>query len=306
MVYRYTSVKTVIAKVLADLDIQEENFRLADCLEWISEALEKIGSFPQFIIRTTGRDDLPLLELSNYQTELPFDFHTPIQLSYSSSTDGPFYPMRCATGSFEHNPVINDNSTLNSNIEDTLPTTSLVVLAMQLYDLSYAGALALVNTDLEKKTYLSSLLSTSSSTVSTTEATTDYIYVIRGGYIKTNTETGYIMLSYQAIPTDLEGYPLIPDTVSFREALYWYVNMKLTYPKWKSGQVRDAIYYDARRSWNYYCKQAFGDATMPDRGQLEAIKSSWLRLIPNVHEIDTDFSNLGERQAVYTHSTPDS
>jgi len=110
-------------------------------------------------------------------------------------------------------------------------------------------------------------------------------------------------MSYQAIPTDLEGYPLIPDKASFREALYWYVTMKLLYPQWKLGQVRDMVYFDARRSWNYYCKQAYGDAMIPDRGQLEAIKNSWLRLIPNVHENDTNFSHLGEQQVVYTHST---
>jgi hypothetical protein len=111
------------------------------------------------------------------------------------------------------------------------------------------------------------------------------------------------MLTYQAIPTDTEGYPLIPDTASFKEAIYWYINMKLLYPEWKQGKVRDIVYSDAKRSWAYFCKQAYGDAMLPDRPQLESFKNSWLRLIPNIHEQDTDFAHLGQQQIVYNHST---
>jgi hypothetical protein len=300
MLYKYTSAKTVIAKIITDLDLPEENLLISDILEWISEGLEKIGAFPQFITRVTGRDDLPLLELSNFQTELPYDFHSLIQVSYSNSINGPFYPMRYGTGSFESNPELSSTSTTNS----VIPENSVVTLAMQLYTLSYEDALLRINTDASTRSILESLLESKTQTsIGSGYSTTDCIYTIRGGYIKTNIETGYILLSYLAIPTDTEGYPLIPDTVSFRDALYWYVNMKLLYPQWKSGQVRDAVYYDARRSWNYYCKQAYGDAMMPDRGQLESIKNSWLRLIPNINEIDTDFSHLGEQQIVYNHST---
>ena len=53
------------------------------------------------------------------------------------------------------------------------------------------------------------------------------------------------MLSYQAVPVDSDGYPMIPDNESFEEAIYWYINMKLTYPDWKMGRV-DAVYYDTR------------------------------------------------------------
>ena len=303
MVYKYCSVKTVIAKVIADLDLPEENFRVADALEWASEALEAIGAFPQFIIRTTGRDNLPLLELINYQAELPYDFHSLIQVSYSNTLTGSFYPMRYATGSFESNPI-DYFDTIESGTGNLVTDASIVNLAMQLYDLTYEEALSKINTEPGTKATLSSLLeSRTTSTIDTGYSTTDYVYTVRGGYIKTNVDTGYLMVSYQAIPTDIEGYPLIPDTFSFRTALYWYINMKLLYPQWKTGQVRDAVYRDARSSWNYYCKQAYGDAMMPDRGQLESIKNNWLRLIPNIGEMDTDFSHVGEQQTVYTHST---
>ena len=303
MVYKFVSLKSIIAKVISDNDIQEENVRIADMLEWASEALESIGAFPQFIIKTTGRDDLPLLQLVNYQAELPYDFHSLIQVSYSTSSNGPFSPMRYGTGAFDHNPAIQEE-TESSNLGGIASTSDIITVCMQLFNISYAEAVEKIRTEDLTKSILLSLLEAKTNPASGSESfTTDPIYVIRGGYIKTNVEDGYLMVSYQAIPTDIEGYPLIPDTAAFRTALYWYINMKLLYPQWKNGQVRDAVYIDARRSWNYFCKQAYGDAMMPDRGQLESIKNSWLRLIPNINEQDTDFSHLGEQQVVYTHST---
>ena len=46
MIYKLTSVKSVIAKVFTDLDLQEETHRVSDMIEWAGEALEKIGAFP--------------------------------------------------------------------------------------------------------------------------------------------------------------------------------------------------------------------------------------------------------------------
>ncbi len=301
MVYKLESAKRVVAKVLTDLDLQEENIRISDILQYIGEGLLKIGAFPQFLIRTTGREDLPFIELSNYQAELPYDFHSIIQVSYGTTVNGPFYPMRYATGSYEHNPV--GSTTTDTGVEDITATSNLVTLCMQLYDLTYDQALIKLNTEPNTRSILNSLLTTTSSTTSGPTSTEDFIYTIRGGYIKTNQGTGFIQLSYQAIPTDLEGYPLIPDNESYIEALYWYCVMKLYYPKWVTGSIRDAVYYDARRSWNYYRKQAYGEAMMPDRGQLESIKNSWLRLIPNVNEFDNSFSTNGQQELIYNHAT---
>ena len=75
MLYKNTSVKKVIAKVLTDNDVQEGDHRISDMIEWAGEALEKVGVFPSFINKITGKDDNPILVLSNYQTKLPNDFH---------------------------------------------------------------------------------------------------------------------------------------------------------------------------------------------------------------------------------------
>jgi len=62
-------------------------------------------------------------------------------------------------------------------------------------------------------------------------------YFIKPGWIVTNKSKGYIKLVYKAIATDERGYPLIPDLTSYQEAIYWYVVMKLSFPKWLNGKL---------------------------------------------------------------------
>ena len=261
MIYKNTSIKTVISKVMTDLDMQEESHRIADMIEWISEGLEKIGAFPQFEVKVAGKDGLPALKVTDYRAALPMGMHSIIQVAYSTAEDGPFYNMRHSTGSFEAVPF-------TTKTLDTDPVT---------YEKVDDRALS-------------------------TSFTSDLIYSISPGYITTNQKSGYIMLSYNSIPLDEDGYPLIPDHISFIDALYWYVLVKLYYPMWKRGQIRDAVYYDARRSWNFYCKQAYGTAMMPDAGMLESIKNTWLRLVPDINSGNTFHSTLGEQQKIYIHN----
>lgn len=296
MLYRNTSVKKVIAKVFADLNLQEGEHRISDFIEWAGEALIKIGAFPSFINKVTGKDDVPPLIISDYTAKLPHDFYNLIQVVYSENQNGPYYPMRYATTSFSYK---GGSSSTTASASDS----DIVTLAMSLYDLTYEQALSKINTEPETKEMLTAMLTTSKSAKSgeNIDTTTDYTYIINSGYIRTNVKSGYLMLAYQAIPIDSEGYPLIPDNESFREAIYWYIVMKLTYPEWRAGKVRDVVYYDTRRSWNYYSKQAYGNAMMPNKDQIESIKNAWLRLIPNIKEHDTGFSTLGERQIVYNN-----
>jgi len=306
MIYKTTSIKRVIAKVLTDLNLPEGDHRLSDLVEWSGEALEKIGAFPSFTNKVTGKDGTPLLELVNYSVKLPCDFHNLIQVTYSTSQAGPFYPMRYGTGNFDNgNPTVTADAS-TSTTSTVASTSDLVILAMSLYDLEYEDALAKINAEPATRSKLTAILNLQtpalSSNTSPLATTEDITYVITPGYIKTNIETGYIMLAYQAIPTDNEGYPMIPDDAGFIEAIYWYIVMKLYYPQWVAGQIRDAVYFDARRSWNYYCKQAYGDALMPNTDLLESIKNSWLRLVPEIHEHSSGFSTLGQAQTYYNHN----
>jgi hypothetical protein len=300
MVYKLVSVKTVIAKVFADLNLTEGDHRVLDMITWSGESLAKIGAFPSLISRVTGKDNIPIISFSNYQAKLPADLHNLIQVAYSASEDGPFYPMVYGTGSFDAGSVLNTELATSEILAENNVTSDIVNLAMDLYSETYAVALARLNGDPAIRSLLTGLLtSTTPGIESITSYTTNYTYVIVGNYIKMNVSSGYLMMAYQAIPTDKDGYPLIPDNESFLEAIYWYINMKLMYPEWREGRVRDAVYYDARRSWNYYRKQAYGEAMMPNADQLESLKNTWLRLVPNIDEHATFYSTLSDQEIIF-------
>jgi len=112
---------------------------------------------------------------------------------------------------------------------------------------------------------------------------------------------GYLKLSYQATTTDSRGYPLVPDLESFREAIYWYVVMKLKYPEYLSGKMNINIYYDVRRSWNFYRQQAYGEAMMPNEDQMTSIKNEWLKLYPEIDEENAYDSNIGREQKLWNN-----
>jgi len=263
MIYNLVSCKKVLAKVFSDLDLQEGTHRVSDMLEWLGEGLKKIGSFPQMVTKVTGKEETPLLLMEDYQAKLPVDLYSINQVSYSVNIQGPFYPMRASSGSYSNNHVVTTQYGTNSQ----------------------------------------STPSTVPSGESNTIFSVDYQYSINGGYIKTNIRDGYLLISYQAIPTDTDGYPLVPDDESFFEALYWYINMKLMYPKWVAGQIRDAVYYDAKSSWNYYRKQAYGNAMMPNGDQLETIKNVWIRLIPEINADKSFYSTIGEQEFIYNKNS---
>ena len=145
-------------------------------LTWCGEAIEKIGYFANLDTKVTGKDSLPLLQVSNYQAALPTGLHTIIQVAYSETESGPFYPMRYGTGSFDYNKGTTVATTVNN--VTTYSTTEEV------------GA-------------------------RTTGYNVDLSYVVTPGYIKLNKQTGYLTIAYTAIPMDEDGYPLVPDDMSY-------------------------------------------------------------------------------------------
>ena len=100
-------------------------------------------------------------------------------------------------------------------------------------------------------------------------------YSTKPGYITVNVPCGWVKISYHAIPTDEDSMPMIPDIPSYFEAIFWYVAMKMSYPKYLKGQLNQNIYYDMRNSWNFYRRQAYAEAMMPTVDELETIKNVW-------------------------------
>ena len=120
-------------------------------------------------------------------------------------------------------------------------------------------------------------------------------YVIENGYVKTSFQTGEICIAYKAFPTDDDCYPLVPDDISYKEAMFWYIYKKLLLGGYdKPSNKIDYVF--AEQMWLKYCTQARNAANFPDIDRYTSFMNQWVRLIPSLNHHETDFGNLGERE----------
>lgn len=275
MVYKMITSKSIIAKVIADLGLEEDKIKISDIREWIGEAVQKIGSVNQ------KHRKVVVLELKGYQCKLPCDLESIDLVAYSSNKDS-WQLMKRTTGSF--------------GVEDK------VDINKQVYDLGQSKIVQEENGDnILSESGSTRLLGTYTQRVTSKQRNDLIQYDIKPGYIISNVKDGYIKLSYFAEYTDDEGMPLIPDLVSYSEAIYWYIAMKLLYIEYFTGRKPQHLYYDAKRSWNFYRQQAYAESLMPDTNEIENIKNTWHTLVPERDSIDSFFYNMSDEQIIYNH-----
>lgn len=270
------SSKAVLAKIIADLDLKEDEIRITDVREWIGEAMEKIGAVQQLEHKVAN------IQVVDYQAKLPCDLYRLNQVAFSFENGCGWLPMRKVTNSFgvykkcgECNPkmLIKDNA--------------LIPLVKNIFDVNTdKEAIDILNEDVNVKQTLSAF-------------NTSLQYSTKPGYITVNVPCGWLKISYHAIITDEDSMPMIPDIPSYFEAIFWYVAMKMSYPKYLKGQLNQNIYYDMRNSWNFYRRQAYAEAMMPTVDELETIKNVWHKPYTEMRDHDTFFESTGDEQILY-------
>lgn len=314
-IYKTTSSKTVIRKVFRDLSPNNDNW-IDDAVEWIGEALEHIGSAAQ--LETKGC----ILDIVNYKAHLPSDLYYINQVAVN---EAPGAVGKTSLMSELRNQVkgLNDNlKTYNSNLDDKITksadgtydssiTTSdletysslkkttdyeireinarLAVLENEYLSSDGLVPLAYCTTNFPKDAHCESCVNET--------ATSRECYYVENGRLKTSFATGKICLAYKAFPTDSEGYPLVPDDISFKEALFWYIYKKMLLMG-ETPANNGINYVFADQKWRFYCTQARNAAVFPDIDKMESFLNQWVRLIPNINRHDDGFADLGDRESL--------
>lgn len=297
MIYNYTKCESVIAKIMADLDSTEVQQRTSDIREWIFEAVEKIGAPMQYISKET--DPIPIVD---HQIPIPEDLHSLDGVAYSISPRGKWYATKTNNSLFKephhthkHPNVVHttpphdpDNKAINDEVvivhehqpmAHKLPTTQADfyrVNGVHVYE-KYFG-----------------------------KYVEEPEYFIKPGWIVFNKHDGFAKIAYKAIAVDERGYPLIPDSISYQEAIYWYVAMKLAFPKFLKGKLGGRgvntaanTYFYIQQQWNFYRNQAYAEAMMPTADDMRSIKNDWHKLIPDWDADDSFFKPVNNRQIIY-------
>jgi hypothetical protein len=118
-----------------------------------------------------------------------------------------------------------------------------------------------------------------------------YSYIVNPNWIQTNIPDGEtICVSYKAFAVDEEGFPQIPDKVTVKQALFWYITMLMCL----GGFQHPEINFDkAEQRWLKYCGQAEADLALLDKPQRETFRNQWVRLVSTTqHDYRDFFSNI--------------
>ena len=290
-VYKTKSSKTIIRKIFRDLKPGDDNW-IDDAIEWVGEALEHIGSATQLLQKQC------VLTVADHKVLLPTDLYYVNQVAINNSVS--------PVSSKELDTLIDKVKELKDEI-----------VAAQADGLEYSSTTNTLNEINSRIVVLENIYFKSTNTLQPLQygASTFHrsmhcddcvnenvnyedTYIIDNDYIKTSFESGKICLSYMAFPTDEDCYPLVPDDISFSEALFWYVYKKilLSKPDFKNNGVD---YVFAEQQWKYYCTQARNAANYPDIDKYESFMNQWVRLIPNINRHDVGFEQLNTREDLY-------
>jgi hypothetical protein len=290
-VYKTKSSKTIIRKIFRDLKPQDDNW-IDDAIEWIGEALEHIGASTQLLQKQC------VLTVKNHKVLLPTDLYYINQVAINNSVS--------PVSSKELDTLISKVKELQAEIADAqasgieYSSTTSVLNEINSRIVVLENVYFKNSNNMQPLQYGASNFHRSMHCDNCVNENVSYedTYIIDNDYIKTSFESGKICLSYKAFPTDEDCYPLVPDDISYSEALFWYIYKKvlLSRPDFKKNGIN---YSYAEQQWKYYCTQARNAANYPDIDRYESFMNQWVRLIPNINRHDVGFEQLNTREDLY-------
>ena len=312
-IYKNVSSKEIIRKVFRDIKPNTADF-VHDAVEWIGEALEHIGAAPQLCQKQV------VIDIADHKGCLPGDLYYINQVAVNTCVSptvnneldvlnkqidalnadiGTYYDSvnqlvsRTESGRYVSSLTTEDMDTFDTryktNTEQLREINSRIAVLSNIY---FTGGSCLSPLQYGASTFHDSIHCDGC-----VNATVKYkdTYIIDCGYVKTSFATGKLCISYMAFPTDEECYPLVPDDISFREAMFWYIYKKLLL-QGIPGRNPKLGYEYAESMWQNYCTQARNSANYPDIDKYESFMNQWVRLVPDVNAHSTFFESLNDRE----------
>lgn len=119
-----------------------------------------------------------------------------------------------------------------------------------------------------------------------------FTYQVKGNVIFTSTKDIDLLVSYLAIKTDSDGFPLIPENASYVRALELYIQKRYFTTLFNSGKIPQAVLANTQQEYAFYVGQAQSDLIRPNLDQMESMKNMWCTLIPRTHKHADGFKSV--------------
>lgn len=126
----------------------------------------------------------------------------------------------------------------------------------------------------------------------------DLTYKVQGGFIFTSLRDGTVEISYQAIETDEEGFPVLPDNSSFLRALELYVKKQWFTILFDMGRISQASLQNVQQEYAWAAGDCASEFNRLDLDKAESFYNSWRTLVMREDSHRTGFARDGMKERI--------
>lgn len=257
---KFISAKEIVARIARNTGYKLPSVYIDDILEWLPEGISMMQVTRSMLKTTSGDKDCPgEVLVSNYCTSLPRGFVS--MISIVDENEVPIYessnvqykkpPVEGRPNTFAVNTYLHPSSDGSTGYPSQTPN---ILVNIQGGDIVQANTII-----------------------------TNRYYEIKGNYIQTSFEEGYIKITYWSVPVCSEGYPLIPDNENFKQALEWHVMRRLI----AAGYEHKVFNYQyCEEQFEKYAARGMGEVSYPSEDDMHRAYYTNIRLIPPVGYVD--------------------
>lgn len=264
MIYKSVSIKEVIGRVIRNTRLTDTGF-IQDMNEWIPEAM---GYMKTNMSLSPRWEDI---NIDYYKAKMPCGLDTLIAVTYNG------YRLKA-------------NSDVRNYDSRKLPITDDTVFISD-------KSLSVVTDNPVNPTNITySQLKIDIRTVKGMPESGGTYYT-EMDFINTSICTGTVRIYFLGIPTDEEGYPLIPDNENYKQAIYWYVRGQMIGCGYADPVFK---YADCVSQFELYAARAIGEIIHKTPDEAETIYRANTRLILPDNSFDSFFGNRPTEQKYFS------
>jgi hypothetical protein len=121
-------------------------------------------------------------------------------------------------------------------------------------------------------------------------------FVIQGGNIVTSMSDGEIILSYRALLTDSNGFPMLPDNSNFTRALEAYIKVQVFTILYDLGKLHQNVLANTQSQYAFAVGSCENEFKRLDLSKAETLFNSFRTLIIRDHQFQEGFINNGRKE----------
>lgn len=264
MQYSYTSMKEVIGNVIRNTRIQDSSW-IVDAHTWIYEAMAQMET--EFSLESAYET----LQIKFHKQRLPCGLQDIDAVEYL----GMRLPENKASRPASKQGSVGVKDTINmfeTSINKIEPVTNHV-----LYNT--------VLTAVEQKPV----------------SMKDYYYT-ELGFINTSFAEGEVTIYFKKLPVDEDDMPLIPDSMNYKLALYWYCRAMMIGAGYDDRQF--TFEYCMQMFEKTYAPRALAEIRLPSPEQMEHRVNTFQRLIPHAGYYESFFQTDQPERFIDTKYRP--